>query len=170
MIKLCNSGIEQNLVNLIYHFVFLTFYLICNLYFVVISASAIPAGTGQIASCHPLLVRHANHASVTDSSAHGSVVPRSQSNNIGHSGTGSADGWSHRVMRAGFNLGAMGSRLSGATVAGQSDPSANHTIHLSYNGNRQPRNPPMVLQRCVFSNLRIFIILFLSIIILFLCA
>jgi len=101
---------------------------------------SIPPAPVTVATCHPMLVRHANHAQVTDSAA-ALTAPRPQTYaSVATSGRPGSDGWSHRVMRNGF----------GAANAPRSRTQAeapNHTIHLHYTGNGQPRNAPIVLQR-----------------------
>uniref|UniRef100_H2Z007 Uncharacterized protein n=1 Tax=Ciona savignyi TaxID=51511 RepID=H2Z007_CIOSA len=102
---------------------------------------SIPPPPGMIAPCHPLLVRHANHAQVTETAAPISI-PRQGCSHSYAGVTGGArnitDGWTHQVTRAGNTNAAQ-------QIINQQEP--NHTIHLHYSGIRQPRTAPMVLQR-----------------------
>nr|CAB3254981.1 E3 ubiquitin-protein ligase HUWE1-like [Phallusia mammillata] len=101
----------------------------------------IPPPPGTVATCHPLLVRHANHAQVTDSAA-AVTAPRPQSYAGAVGGNrGATDGWSHRFTRNGFGA------ANPTRTRNQAEPANQHTIHLHYTGNGHPRNPPMVLQR-----------------------
>ena len=110
---------------------------------------SIPPPPGTVATCHPLLVRHANHAQVVDGNAVLSG-PSSQGNSSISRRVGSANAterWSQRVIRDG------GFGVTNANDRSRSDANAqNHTIHLHFN--QQPRTAPLVLQRfesCVFS-------------------
>nr|XP_026689880.1 E3 ubiquitin-protein ligase HUWE1-like [Ciona intestinalis] len=104
---------------------------------------SIPPPPGMIALCHPLLVRHANHAQITDSGGPISIPRQGFSQSFASVASGTrnvADGWTHQVSRAG-NL----STAQQQQLINQQE--SNHTIHLHYTGGRQPRNAPLVLQR-----------------------
>ncbi|XP_076800643.1 E3 ubiquitin-protein ligase HUWE1-like isoform X1 [Clavelina lepadiformis] len=109
----------------------------------------VPPPPSAVATCHPLLVRHANHAQVTESTA---AVTSTRGQGFGqshlHGGHGSnavtgarpsADSWGIRTFRGG-----IGSSTNTQRTGNQSEP-PNQTIHVHWNS--QPRTAPMVLQR-----------------------
>ena len=105
----------------------------------------IPPPPGTVATCHPLLVRHANHAQAVDSSAMPSGPSGQNSSHalggrVTASGQSTTDRWSQRMVRgSGFGV------TSGNERTRNDNSTHNQTIHLHFN--QQPRTAPMVLQR-----------------------